>query len=282
MRSGSSSPARPADALSDDDRPSTADALAAVRRLSFAMLEARDPSALYETFATELFEVFGVDRVHVARMVGGRDQRPGHGLRPGVQAEAPSTSRIRHPPRRSERRAPRPRHAARHCTCRRPRLDADRAAVRARFGGASVLYMPLGLRGPVRSVVVLVSQSPRDVRRSPSSSWPTRSPTRPPRASPCSRCAAACGRAEPRSAALARAARSLNAQPRPATSADDLCARGRRALGADVAGFYLGDAEGGSAVAGARLARGLGWWGARVAPGEGDGRAGAADRHSRR
>ena len=46
----------------------TADALAAVRRLSFAMLEARDTHGLYETFASELFEVFGVDRVHVCRM----------------------------------------------------------------------------------------------------------------------------------------------------------------------------------------------------------------------
>ncbi len=48
-----------------------------------------------------------------------------------------------------------------------------------------------------------------------------------------------------------------------------LCEQGSRALGADVAGFYLGGVEGGSAVAAHGVPEDSDWWGSRVEPGQG-------------
>ena len=51
-----------------------------------------------------------------------------------------------------------------------------------------------------------------------------------------------------------------------------LCREADEALGGDLAGVYLGDAErGGSAVAGHGIARESDWWGYTIKPGEGVG-----------
>ena len=79
---------------------STVAALAAVRRLSFAVLEAAEAPVIYRALASELFAVFGVDQVQVARVsqdhtVGrgncyrmGDDGTPEMGSAPGRNAGA--------------------------------------------------------------------------------------------------------------------------------------------------------------------------------------------------
>ena len=41
------------------------DALAAVRRLSFAALDVDDHAAIYRALASEIFTALGVDQVHI-------------------------------------------------------------------------------------------------------------------------------------------------------------------------------------------------------------------------
>ena len=64
----------------------TAHAFAAVRRLSFAVLEARHQRPLRDV-RNELFAVFGVDQVHVARIAQDATSGRGNGLPPGHRRE---------------------------------------------------------------------------------------------------------------------------------------------------------------------------------------------------
>ncbi len=247
----------------------TADALAAVRRLSFAMLEAPDARGLYQTFATELFGVFGVDRVHACRVdqdgqsahatAFARDKR-GEAV-PELEYVVPFDlpSGVHHVHGTGE---------ALHVP------DAKSSSLVAqqfveRFRAASLLYVPLAYEGQVRSVVVLLSRTPRTFETAELELAYTLANQVSAGLAVLEMRSTLSTRAE-RRAALVRAARSLNASLDLHAVLASLCAEGSRALGADMAGFYLGDAErGGVAVAAYGVPENSDWWGRTIAPGEG-------------
>jgi diguanylate cyclase (GGDEF)-like protein len=246
----------------------TADALAAVRRLSFAMLDARDANALYETFASELFEVFGVDRVHVARMAEDATSAMATAYAPNPDGSAKRELEYLIP-----RDGPSGVHHV-HATGEALHVpEAESSTLIAqqfvrRFGGASLLYVPLAYEGTVRSVVVLVTHSPRTFDITELELAYTLANQASAGLAVLEMRSRLSARAE-RRAALVRAAGALNASLDLDEVLTNLCEQGSRALGADMAGFYVGDAEGGSAVAAYGIPKGSDWWGSTVAPGQG-------------
>jgi eukaryotic-like serine/threonine-protein kinase len=140
-----------------------------------------------------------------------------------------------------------------------------------RFSVASALFLPLSFEGEVRSVAVLVSERLKPMEEPGVQLAHTF-------ASQASAALAVLemrGRMQRRAdqqAALARAARTLNASLEPTAVLDTLCREADLALGGDVAGFYLGDGEtGGTAVAGHGIEPGSDWFGYVLQPGEGVG-----------
>ena len=73
-----------ADRTGEDDiqpgpnKASTLDALAAVRRLSFAALGDGDEASIHRELARELIAMLGVDQVHVARLAQDQSMRRGN------------------------------------------------------------------------------------------------------------------------------------------------------------------------------------------------------------
>ena len=138
-----------------------------------------------------------------------------------------------------------------------------------RFRAASVLYVPLTTRAMVRAVIVLMSETPRWFREEEIDFAYTLA----------NQASAGLGALETRErlagqrdrqAALARAARALNEKLDRRAVLDTMCHEANVALGADMAGAYLGNAaEGGVAVAADGIDDDSDWWGYRIGPGEG-------------
>jgi diguanylate cyclase (GGDEF)-like protein len=246
----------------------TADALEAVRRLSSAMLEAADAQALSRSFAAELLRVFEVDRVHVCRVHDdGSPSRatsfaPGDGGAaaeleyvlpngmPGVLGHVRATEEALHVPEAGAS----------------PLVEEWFAQ---RFGVESMLCLPLAFDREVHSVVLLISRAPRTFEIAELELAYTLANQAAAGLAVVEMRSRLSARAERRSA-LVRAARALNASLDPRAVLDALCAECSHAVGANVAGFYLGDATGGGvAVAAYGVPEDSDWWGRTITPGEG-------------
>jgi len=252
-------------------RASTVDAFAAVRRLSSAMLNAGDHGTVYRELSNELFAVLGVEQVHIARLsqdyvIGrGNCYRPGPDgvpeIGPEYQQQLSETSAVRNVAQTGE-------PVNEPDVPNSPVLDQKLAE---RFGAASALFVPLGLDQQVRAVIGCISETPRDFADTEVELACTLA----------NQAAAAIGvldirarmgaRAEHQTA-LARAARSLNARLDLQAVLETLCREAHLALGAELAGVYLGDSEhGGLAVAAHGLPKDSDWFGYVIKPGQGVG-----------
>lgn len=245
----------------------TAAALAAVRRLSFATLDAPDSEAIHRTLADELLRVFAIDRVHVSAIAG------------ADAASATVFARGDDGPRVEERYEARfgERSGYRRVVERGEPLNishlpgsplVDQGLVE-RFNGASALFVPVAYEASVHAVVVLLSWTPRRF-----------APREVELAYTMANQAAAglavlemregLGRRADRNAALAGAARALSSRLDLRGVLDVLCEQANLALGADIAGVYLGDRHGGGAAFAAHgLPADSDWWESHIAPGQG-------------
>ena len=246
---------------------STVEALAAVRRLSFAVLEAAEDAVIYRALASELFAVFGVDQVHVARVSQDHALGRGNGYRLGEDGKPEVGPEYLH--HFEERSAtslvaasgePFNEPDARHSSAMDQRLTE-------RYNASSALFVPVGFGGDVRAVVGLISETPRVFDEDEVQLAYTLANQASAALAALEMSTRLSARAEQQTA-LARAARTLNARLDLTSVLDTLCHEANLSLGADVAGVYLGDAEsGGVAVA----AEGLGdsWLGTVMRAGEG-------------
>jgi diguanylate cyclase (GGDEF)-like protein len=246
----------------------TATALAAVRRLSFATLLAVDADAIFRGLARELLDVFSVHQVHMLRVSadgshseGTQFVAAGEGALPQAEYVLPFDK---------------PSGTHRVVVTGQP-LNVPDAATSPlvsrelvdRFAVASLLYVPLAFEGAVHGVVALVSQTPRhfaddevDLAYSMAnqasaglSVLDMRERLR---------------RRADRQAGLVRAAAALNESLEVQAVLDTLCREADFALGGDVTGFYLADPGGpGRAVAGHGIPKDSDWWGLTVTPGQG-------------
>jgi diguanylate cyclase (GGDEF)-like protein/putative nucleotidyltransferase with HDIG domain len=247
----------------------TVDALAAVRHLSAAIFDASDEDAIYGTFASVLFRVFDLDRVHVCRMPEGSTSAPSTAFAPSGNGGAIAEVEYRVPSDLPS--------GVFHVRATGEALqvpDAPGSPLVAqqfvrRFRAASLIYLPLVIEGRVHAVTVLLSRTPRTFE-------PQQLEVAYTMANQVSAGLAVLdmrqrlnARAE-RSAALARAASALNARLDLRAVLDALCAESGHALAADVSGFYLCDPRGGGvAVAAHGVPTDSDWWGRSVALGEG-------------
>ena len=251
-------------------RASTTDALAAVRRLSFATLDAMGEGEIHRELARELLSAFPVDQVHVTRMAQDKTcgratiYRPdGDGLEGDDDYVLPMDERsaVRQVARTG---LPHNEPDARNSTILSQRLVE-------RFNVASALFVPLTYEGEVRCVAVLLCErsygfSDEEVQLAHTLANQA--------------CAALVmlemkqrlsARAD-HQAALARAASALNAKLDQRSVLNTLCEEADRALGGDLAGVYLGDAvTGGVAVAAHGMPDDTEWYGFVIEPGEGVG-----------
>ncbi len=249
--------------------PITAAGLAGVRRMSFAAVDAADPGVIFRSLAAELFGVFGIDSVHICRMAEGDTLGRGTVYEPLPDGTARERDEYMVPFDRPS--------GVHHVLATGAPLNVSDARssevvsreLSERFNVASMLYVPLTYERGVRAVVLLISESPRrfggeevdlvhtmanhaagglaalDLRDRLASQVETQ-------------------------AAIARAARTLNETLERPEVLDTLCREVVVALGADLSGVYLGDAdEGGLAVAAHGLTGESDWFGYRIAPGEG-------------
>ncbi len=245
----------------------TAEPLAAVRRMSLAALEAPDCDTVYEALARELLSCVGADQVHAMRLAQdgslarGAIFRPGTGARDRYVLHLAGPSGVRHVAQTHE---PLRVDDVRESDVLSPELIE-------RYGTASVLFVPLIFEGEVHSVMVLLREQLRAFTQEEAELAFTL----------CSQGATATAvlemktrlnaRAE-QGTALARAAAALNARLDIESVLATLCREAASALGGDVSGVYLGDAErGGAAVAAHGIARDSDWWGFTIKPGEGVG-----------
>ena len=249
---------------------STLGALAAVRRLSFAALQAETGDEVHRQLALELFRAFGVHQVHVNRLA--QDGTLGRGTlyRPDradvvvdheyvVPLDVPSA--VRQVVRTGEAlNEP----DARNSSVLSPQLVDV-------FGVESALFLPLAFEGEVRNVVTLVSEAPRPF----SDEDVQLAHTLANQASAALAVLEMKGRMSARAdqqAALARASSALNARLDQKAVLETLCKEADLALAGDLAGVYLGDASsGGVAVAGHGLPEDSDWYGYVIQPGEGVG-----------
>jgi diguanylate cyclase (GGDEF)-like protein len=245
----------------------TADALAAVRRLSFAALQAQEPREIEAALAGELFGLFAVDQVHISWVAQDGSMARGTKFVPGPVAELEwafpfdGPSGVKHvletcePLNVSD--------AAGSPLVSRPMID--------RFGLASLVYVPLAFEGEVRSVAILCSETPQEFDDAEVEVAYTLSN----QAAAALRALEMKGRLQARAeqqTALARSARALNARLDTRAVLDTLCHEADLALGGDLAGVYLGDAgSGGVAVAAHGIHEDSNWWGYTIRPGEGVG-----------
>jgi diguanylate cyclase (GGDEF)-like protein len=246
----------------------TATALAAVRRLSFATLDAVDAGAIFRTLADELLDLLGVDQVHALRVSpdGGYSQGTafvvdGDGALPEADYVLPFD---------------RPSGTRRVVLTGQPLNVPDARTsplvsreLVERFDAASILYVPLTFDGTVRGVVVLVSRSPRrfgddDIElaytmANQASAGLSVLDMR-----------QRLGRRADRQAGLVRAAAALSESLEVRAVLDTLCREADFALGGDVTGFYLADPGGpGRAIAGHGIPKDSDWWGLEVHHGQG-------------
>jgi diguanylate cyclase (GGDEF)-like protein len=249
----------------------TVDAFAAVRRLSSAVLNASDRGSVYRELANEICAVLGVGQVHIARLsqdyvlARGNCYRPGPDgvpdIGPEYEQQLTESSAVRDVALTGEPlNEPNVRSSA--------ILDQELAE---RFGAASALFVPLGLDKQVRAVIGCISEEQREFAQHEVELA----------CALANQAAAAIGvldmrarmsaRAEHQTA-LARAARSLNARLDLQAVLETLCREAHLALGADLAGVYLGDAKhGGLAVAAHGIDKDSDWFGYVIQPGQGVG-----------
>ena len=240
-----------------------------MRRLSFAALRLRRPEEVHCELARELFAAFGIDQVHLTLL--GADRKGGRGTQylPGAGDEAIEGERYLQPfssgsavQRVMETGQPYNEPDAPGSPVMKPELTK-------RFDAASALFVPVAFEDEVRAVAVLISETPRVFGDDEVQLAYTLA----------NQAAAALAGLEMRSrlalrverqTALARAAGALNARLDPRAVLDTLCREADLALGSDIAGVYLGDAEtGGLAVAAHGIDPDSSWYGYRIKPGEG-------------
>jgi len=245
------------------------DALAAVRRLSSAALEASDAPSIYSALAGELLSVFGVEQVHVARVAQdhsvarARLYRPGPGGAPEMVLEY-----LHHFDERSVTRLV--------METGKPFVEPDvlnsdiaNPALAERFHARSALVAPVAYGGDVQAVVALVSEVPREFSDEEVDLVYTLAKQASAALAVLEMSTHLGARAEQQTA-LARAARTLNARLDLNAVLTTLAHEANLALGGDVVGVYLGDAEqGGVAVAADGFQERSGWHGSVMRPGEG-------------
>jgi len=253
----------------ENSTASTAEALAAVRRLSFAALHLRGAEEVYRELARELFALFGVDQVHVTRV--GPDRKGARATRyvPGPAGQPIEAGRYVTEFQTGSA-------VERVMQTERPYNEPDAGnspilnqALVERFNVASALFVPVAFEEEVKAVAILVSETARVFADDQVQLVYTLA----------NQAAAALAGVEMRSrlalraerqTALARAAGALNARLDPRAVLDTLCREADLALGGDIAGVYIGDGEvGGLAVAAHGIDPGSPWFGYRMKPGEG-------------
>ena len=248
----------------------SADALAAVRRLSGASLAEADPHAIYRALARELLGLLPVDQVHICQpspdgtLAGGTvyhrtdegDTVAGDAgyLIPFERLSGVGRVRSTGEPLHVPDAASSP--------------LVPKQLVR-RFGAASLLYLPLAFEGEVRAVLLLVSETPRELSAEAlelASTLAAQASTALAVSSTRSRLEA---RAD-RHAALARAAKALNARLDLNAVLGTLCREADLALGGDLSGAYLRDPQrGGVPTAAHGIPAESDWWGRDLPVGEG-------------
>jgi len=243
--------------------------LASVRRLSFAALRMRRAEEVNRELARELFGLFGVDQVHVTRL--GPDRKGARATRyvPGLEGQPIEADRYAHTFETGSA-------VEQVMLTDRPYNEPDAAnssvlnkALVERFNVASALFVPVTFAEEVQAVAILATEEPRVFVHDEVQLVYTLA----------NQAAAALAGLEMRSrlalrverqTALARAAGALNARLDPRAVLDTLCREADLALGGDIAGVYLGDAEtGGLAVAAHGIDSDSSWYGYRMKPGEG-------------
>ncbi|MGI9081732.1 MAG: GAF domain-containing protein, partial [Thermoleophilaceae bacterium] len=251
-------------------RASTVAALAAVRRLSFAALEAGTDAEIHGELARELFAACSVEQVHVSRLAQDGTLWRGTAYKPattGALVDQEYVHKLDGPSAvREVARTGEPLNVpdARNSTT----LAADLVE---RFNVASALFVPLTFEGEVRTVVVLISETPQRFSEEEVQLVSTL-------ANQASAALAVLemkrrlGARADQQAALARAAGALNARLDRAVVLETLCREADLALGGDLAGVYLGDARsGGVGVAAHGMPKDSDWYGYVIRPGEGVG-----------
>jgi len=235
------------------------------------VLNAGDHAAVYSALAHEIFTVLGVDQVHISRLsqdyVIGRANcyRPGADGVPEVGPEYEQhfdeTSAVRKVAQTGE--------PLNEPDVRGSQLLDQKLA--ERYEAASALFVPLALDHKVRAVIGCISEVQREFADHDVQLVSTLA----------NQTAAAIGTLDMRvrmsaraehQTALARAARSLNARLDLQAVLDTLCREAYVALGAEMAGVYLGDAKhGGLAVAAYGIDKESDWFGYVIQPGAGVG-----------
>ncbi len=247
----------------------TVAALAALRRMSFAVVDAADQCAIHRSLAVELLGVFGVDTVHVCLVAADGAGASGTAFRRLEDGSALGDEQYFVP-------FDRPTGVGRVFETGQPLniTDAANSPVVAsqltqRFRAASLLYVPLVYSGVVHAVIVLVSETPRWFREEEIEFAYTMANQASAGLSALEMRSRLADQAD-RQSALARAASALNVHLDRRAVLDTLCREATVALGADISGVYLGDAgQGGVAVAANGIPEDSEWWGYRIAPGEG-------------
>jgi diguanylate cyclase (GGDEF)-like protein len=248
----------------------TEDALAAVRRLSFAILDAPGARAIYDTLAAELLEVFAVDEVHLSRVARdaalsrGTAFARGDGGRAEVAAEYVLSLDGRPTGVGHVRETGKPLNVA---DARSSDLVAQDLV--ERFDATSILFVPIAYEGEVRAVMMLMSHAPRRFSEKQVALAYTMANQAATGLAVLDMRERLASRAE-RQAALARAAAAMNERLDLRAVLDTLCQEADLALHGDTAGVFLGDAaSGGVAVAGHGVPEDSDWWGLTIAAGEG-------------
>lgn len=240
--------------------------VAALRRLSQAVLDAEAADAIVDLLITTVRQLLAVDQVHLTEVSPDAAVGQAH----AVAFEGPEPSSQDYTQVFDER----PSGAAHVVATGRPHHVPDArgsAEVRAdlveRFDAASLLFVPLAWRGEVRYVLILVSHRRREFTPdeielagalcdSAAAGLALRDLERR-RASQ-----------QDRDAALARAARAITGSLELETVLATLAREADSAVGGDMAGVYLSDgAGGGIATAGHNTPPA--WLGYRMRPGEG-------------
>ena len=209
---------------------STVEALAAVRRLSFAVLEAAEAPAIYRALASELFAIFGVDQVHVGRVAQDHAVSRGNCYRLGEYGTPEvGPEYVQHFEQTSATRlvmdsgepfnVPDVRNS--------PAVDHGLAV---RYNASSALFVPMGFGGDVRAVVGLISETPRVFSEEQVQLVYTLANQASAALAVLEMSTRLSARAEQQTA-LARAARTLNARLDPISVLDTLCREANLSLG---------------------------------------------------
>ena len=239
---------------------------AALRELSATVLRARDADGVIAALASAAREALAVDRVHIAEI--SQDAAVGHTVAVGFESGQPEQARYvqvfdERPSgigvvlaSGEARSFPDARSA--------PELRPDYVK---RFDVASAYFLPMAWGGEVRHVAVLITHEPRELDDEQLALAEA--------LANCAASALALHELESRHAAqherdtaLARAARALNESLELDTVLETLAREADLAVGGDMAGVYVGDAErGGLATAGHNTPPG--WHGYVMKAGEG-------------